>query len=139
MVKVHLVSKQVHDSQKQEWHFISVRYIEVLQNDSYNDQNRKLAATRHSTAKNEEFYALKTTLRPKIPKISITEQKRYIHDRRNTGYNLKEIKVFLKSRLKHHSRKIKFSKNSKRTHKKSLPELKKGLQNLTKKKRHKTT
>ena len=84
-MKVHLFSKQVHDSQKQEWHFISVRYIKVLQNESSNDQKRKLAATRPSTAKNEESHALKTTLRLKTPKISITEQKRYMHDRKNTG------------------------------------------------------
>ena len=97
-MQVHLVSKQVHDSKLQEWHFISVHYIKVLQNYNDNDQNRKQAATRPRTAENEESHALKTSLRPKTPKISITEKKRYMHDRKNIGHNLKEITEFLKSR-----------------------------------------
>ena len=75
MVKVHLSQIKFMTLKMQEWQVISMQYIKVLQKDSYNDQKRKQAATKQSAAKNEESHALKTTLGPKTPKISIKKQK----------------------------------------------------------------
>ena len=61
-----------------------------------------------------------------------------MHDRKKTGYNLKEITEFLKSRQNELSRNIKFSKNGKGRHEKCMPESKKELRTLTAKNRQKT-
>ena len=70
----------------------------MLQNDSYNDQNQKQAATKHSTAQNKKSHTKKTILRPKTPKISTMDQKFQNNDRKSMGKNLKEVTRFLKSR-----------------------------------------
>ena len=82
----------------QEWHFISVQYIKVLQNDSYNDQNQKQAAIKHSTAQNKGSHTKKMFLRPETPKISTKDQKCQNNDRKSIGQNLKEMIAFLKCR-----------------------------------------
>ena len=82
----------------QEWHFISVRYIKMLTSDSYNDQNQKQAATKHSTTQNKGSHTKKTILEPEKPKISTMDWKCQNNDKKSIGHNLKEMKAFLKSR-----------------------------------------
>ena len=74
----------------------------------------------------------------KHPRYPSRSKKCYMHDRKNMGYNLKEITEFLKSRQYELSRNIKFSKNGKGRHKKCMPESKQGLRTLTAKKRYET-
>ena len=78
----------------QEWHFISVQYIKVLQNDSYNDKKQKQATKKHSTTQNKGSHTRKMILIPMTSKISTMEQKCQKNDRKSMGQNLKEMTTF---------------------------------------------
>ena len=70
----------------------------MLTNDSYNNQKRKQADTKYTTAQNKGYHTKKMILGPETPKISTMDQKCQKNDRKSMGQNLEEMIAFLKSR-----------------------------------------